>query len=188
MSRRDAIRRIAITLGGTIAIPDIMKAWETPSILNTAAAFSPEQGYLIGQIAEAIIPTTDTPGAIAAGVPAFIEKMVADCYPKEIREKFYADLSKFATSTDYLALNAEKRVAALTQLEAEGKIEAKSIKRFDGSTQLQPAPLFNLLKELTITGYFTSEVGCTQALRYELVPGRYDGDVPYKKGERAWTH
>jgi hypothetical protein len=188
ISRREAIRKVAIMLGGTIALPDILKAWESPEIINVSEAFKTEQGYLIGQIAEAIIPTTDTPGAIAAGVPAFIEKMIADCYTKEIRDKFYADLDRFGSATNYLSLSAEKRIEALKQLEADALKDRSLVKRIEGSTQLQPAPLFDQLKSLTITGYFTSEIGCTQALRYEQVPGRYDGDVPYKKGDRAWAN
>jgi hypothetical protein len=48
-------------------------------------------------------------------------------------------------------------------------------------------PFWGQIKDLTVTGYFTSEVGCTQALRYEPVPGRYDGEMPYKKGDKAWA-
>ena len=50
-----------------------------------------------------------------------------------------------------------------------------------------PAHYFRMMKELTILGYFTSEIGATQALRYVAVPGRYEGCVPYTKGEKAWA-
>jgi hypothetical protein len=43
-----------------------------------------------------------------------------------------------------------------------------------------------VLKELTILGYFSSEIGATQALRYAEVPGAYDGNAPYVRGQRAW--
>jgi hypothetical protein len=43
------------------------------------------------------------------------------------------------------------------------------------------------MKQLTMLGYFTSEVGSTQALRYVPVPGKYEGCIPYKKGDRAWA-
>lgn len=45
---------------------------------------------------------------------------------------------------------------------------------------------FKTIKDLTISGYFSSEIGATKALRYEQIPGRYDGDLPYKKGDKAW--
>lgn len=187
ISRREAIRKAALFIGGSILLPDIVKAWESPSIVNTAAAFNETQTKVIAEIAELIIPTTDTPGAISAGVPAFIEKMVADCYSKEIRDKFYRDLDAFSTETGFLQLSKDKKIYALKKLEAKAKEERNSIKRIPATTQLQPAPLFDTLKDLTVTGYFTSEIGCTQALRYEAVPGRYDGDVPYKKGDKAWA-
>jgi hypothetical protein len=187
ISRREAIRKAALWLGGSILLPDVLKAWESPAIQNTFAAFNENQAKVIAEIAELIIPTTDTPGAISAGVPAFIEKMVADCYSKEIREKFYQDLDAFATENKFLQLSNEQKIEGLKKLEAKAKEERNSIKRIPATTQLQPAPLFDVLKELTVTGYFTSEIGCTQALRYEAVPGRYDGDVPYKKGDRAWA-
>jgi hypothetical protein len=43
------------------------------------------------------------------------------------------------------------------------------------------------MKELTLLGYFTSEVGATKALRYVPIPGRFDGCIPYKKGDKAWA-
>ncbi len=46
---------------------------------------------------------------------------------------------------------------------------------------------FTMMKQLTLTGFFTSEVGMTQALRYVKIPGKYDGDYPYKKGDRAFA-
>lgn len=46
---------------------------------------------------------------------------------------------------------------------------------------------FTLLKQITLTGYFTSEVGMTKGLRFVKVPGKFDGEYPYKKGDRAWA-
>ncbi len=50
-----------------------------------------------------------------------------------------------------------------------------------------PAHYFRLMKELTLLGYFTSEIGCTQAQRYEEAPGRFEPCVPYTPGEGAWA-
>ena len=46
---------------------------------------------------------------------------------------------------------------------------------------------FRLIKELTLLGYFTSKIGCTQAQRYVETPGRFDPCVPYTKGEKSWA-
>ena len=50
-----------------------------------------------------------------------------------------------------------------------------------------PNHYFKLMKELTLLGYFSSEIGATKALRYIAVPGHYDGNLPYKKGDKAWA-
>jgi hypothetical protein len=50
-----------------------------------------------------------------------------------------------------------------------------------------PTHYFRMMKELTMLGYFTSEIGMTQAQRYAETPGRYDPCVPYKPGDKAWA-
>jgi len=50
-----------------------------------------------------------------------------------------------------------------------------------------PAHYFTMMKQLTLLGYFTSKPGATEALRYVPVPGRYEGCIPYTKGEKAWA-
>jgi len=66
-------------------------------------------------------------------------------------------------------------------LDKEQKEYTKTIKKD------APNHYFRMIKELTLLGYFTSEVGCTQALRYLPVPGKYDGDYAYKPGDKAWA-
>ncbi|MFN7279144.1 MAG: gluconate 2-dehydrogenase subunit 3 family protein, partial [bacterium] len=64
----------------------------------------------------------------------------------------------------------------------------KELKEYNAKKQKEdPTHYFGLMKQLTLLGYFTSEIGATQALRYVAVPGRYEGCVPYKKGDRAWA-
>ena len=49
------------------------------------------------------------------------------------------------------------------------------------------AHYFRMMKELALLGYFTSEIGCTVAMRYIETPGRFDPCVPYEPGELAWA-
>ena len=72
------------------------------------------------------------------------------------------------------------RTAFLNELDREQKAYT------DKKTSDQPPHYFRMMKELTILGYFSSEIGCTQAVRFIEVPGRYDGAAPYKKGDRAF--
>ena len=75
----------------------------------------------------------------------------------------------------------EQRKALLTEIDKEANAYNKSKKPED------PAHYFSLMKQLTLLGYFSSEIGATQALRYVAVPGRYEGCIPYKKGDKAWA-
>jgi hypothetical protein len=173
ITRREAIRRVALLLGGAALLPDLLKAWEHPAPVNLLPGWGPGQDALIAEIAERIIPTTDTPGAKAAGVPDFILKMIADCTRPAGQEIFRQGLDRLETEVSarfgrpFVDCSPEEQTAVLREMEQ--------------------TPFFQNFKRLTVLGYFTSETGCTQALRYEPLPGRYEGDLPYKKGDKAWA-
>jgi len=185
VSRREAIKRAAIFFGSTLFLPDVLKAWESPKILNKSIRFSADQSAIIAQVADIIVPTTSTPGAKAAGVPAFIQKMVADCTPQKDQEIFFKGLNKLDSDSvekfgkNFLDCSNEQQIAMLKLAETDSYTNDKKFKPGEH--------FFKTMKNLTVFGYFTSEIGATQALRYEPVPGKYDGDVPYKKGEKAWA-
>jgi hypothetical protein len=81
----------------------------------------------------------------------------------------------------FLAATPEQRLALAEKLDAE------QMQYMHGLEEDQPAHWFRMLKELTLLGYFTSEIGYEQALRYAETPGRYDPCVPYAPGEKAWA-
>lgn len=196
MERREAIQRAAILLGGTIALPSILKAWENPTILNPYFKITAAQEDMIAEIAEIIIPTTDTPGAKAAGVPQFITKMLADCYPSQFTEYFLQTLSKMDTTAEikfglkFADMSPENRIELTKMYQQQAKDERDAFNAMVQSWGLRAGtrvePFFITMKNLTVTGYFTSEIGCTQALRYNQIPGRYE-TVDYKKGDKAWA-
>ena len=198
MERREAIKRAAMMFGGSILMPDILKAWNAPTVIeNPFFTITAAQEALIAEIAETIIPTTSTPGAKAAGVPAFIIKMLADCYEKKTSDDFMTNLTAFDASCttkygkSFVNLGEAERIESLKAAEKQAILDRDKYRReaqsWGMSTIEGAQPFFSMIKSLTATGYFTSEIGCTKALRYEQVPGRYDGDVPYKKGDRAWA-
>ena len=198
MDRREAIRRAAIMVGGSILMPDILKAWNAPHIIeNPLFKITVAQEALIAEIAETIIPTTTTPGAKAAGVPAFIIKMLADCYEQKTSDGVMNSLTAFDADCktkygkSFVELGEAERIEALKASEKQAYLDRDKYKKeaasWGESTIERAQPFFFIMKSLTATGYFTSEIGATQALRYEAVPGRYDGDFPYKKGDKAWA-
>ena len=74
-----------------------------------------------------------------------------------------------------------QREELVKEIDKEAKEHEKNKKKEDASHY------FTMVKQLTLLGYFTSEIGCKQARRYEPVPGKYDGAYPYKKGDKAWS-
>jgi hypothetical protein len=149
--------------------------------------FSPEQISFLDEVAETIIPTTSTPGAKAAKVGQFMQTMVTDCYDEKDQQVFLTGLASIDKACEkmhghgFMKANPEQRTALLTAIDKEATAYKKSKKESD------PNHYFSLMKQLTLLGYFSSEIGATQALRYVAIPGKYEGCIPYKKGDRAWA-
>lgn len=188
MNRRDALERVALILGGTIVGGSaFLQGCKSSSTASAAFALTPDQIAFMDEVAETIIPTTNTPGAKAAKVGAFMNVMVADCYEEKDQKLFVEGIGMIETSAKsmynkgFMDLSADQRSALLNQVNKE--LKAYNDTKKDGD----PNHYFGLMKQLTLLGYFTSEVGATQALRYVAVPGKYEGCIPYAKGDRAWA-
>jgi gluconate 2-dehydrogenase gamma chain len=180
MNRREVIKRTAILMGGAVSAPAIMGILKgctaQPGVDWTPKYFSQDQAFAITELAEIIIPKTDTPGAKEAGVPAFIEQMVFQAYSQENREQFLSDLDQFSNSSGFNKLSADKR-KAFVFAEHEKAISEKT----------QPRPFILTMKELTMLGFFTSKPGATEVLQYEAVPGSYNGCLPLSDVGRTWA-
>jgi Gluconate 2-dehydrogenase subunit 3 len=175
MNRREALQRITLLMGGVLSTQ--MTAGLMGQVINLGPSVPVDaaQTLLLAEVADIIIPTTDTPGAKAAGVEQFIVRVMRDCYQKDEQEKFYAGLAK---------LDADSKATlgkAFTELDVAGKNEI--VKRATGNNRA----FFALMKRLTVAGYFTSEIGATKALEYLPVPGRFEGEVPMTPGQKAWA-
>lgn len=190
MNRRDALSRVALILGGTVIGANVFLEGCTPAdkkAATTGAAFTADDIAFLDEVAETIIPETDTPGAKAAAVGAFMTVMVNDCYTPADQEVFKQGINLLKEAANkkfnksFMDLTAAEKNTFLNELDKEAK-EYQSSKKSD-----QPNHYFRMMKELTLLGYFTSEPGATKALNYVLVPGKYEGCVPYKKGDRAWA-
>ncbi|WP_276359729.1 gluconate 2-dehydrogenase subunit 3 family protein [Daejeonella sp. H1SJ63] len=188
MNRREALKQVSWILGGTIIGSGIFLEYGcNPAQEKTAGFFDQKTIDLLNEIGETILPQTSTPGAKEAKVGEFMDIMVKDCYTKADQKIFTDGLAalqqkcKETQTKEFMNCSASERTAFLTTLDNEQKayMEAKRAE--------EPSHYFRMLKELTLLGFFTSEVGATKALRYIETPGSYDGNVPYKKGDRAWA-
>ena len=191
MDRREAITKVSWLLGGTILGANLfLEIGCTPSADKAASAgsfFNADQIAWLDEVGETILPATSTPGAKAAKVGEFMNVMVRDCYTKADQGVFREGMDKLDEQSKeehgkkFMECSAAERTALLTKIDASQKAYMKD-KKPD-----QPSHYFRMIKELTLLGFFTSEVGATKALRYVAIPGKYDGDVPYKKGDKAWA-
>ncbi len=152
----------------------------------TAAApakFSNENIALLDEVAETILPRTTTPGAKDAKVGQFMSVYVTDCYTLDERAIFHKGLLSLEAQSNktygrgFMALQPEERTAFVSQLDKDARAAVAK-----GETHY-----FTMIKQLTLFGFFTSEVGATQVLRHMPIPGRYDGALAYKPGDRAWA-
>lgn len=200
MNRRELLLAAISTMAGVMVGSPTLRviAGEAPTASASRVVLQGHQPEMVRVLAEMIIPATDTPGAIEAGVPRFIEMMVADWYTDTERGIFLDGLAaldascRTAYGTDFLGCSAEQRVAALSEAEksAAGYVSplppgflATMAKLIDERT-----PFFAKLKELTVVGYFSSELGATEFLEYNPMPMRYDGDFDFAKVGTHWSH
>lgn len=188
MNRREALTRVAWIMGGTVIGANLFLEGCTREAGRTVEGlFEPDTVDFLGDIADTILPPTDSPGAKEAGVGSFIPVMVRDCYTESDQQVFVEGLTALEqASTDkfgrkFRELEAGERTELLSALDKE----AKAYQQGKGGDD--PNHYFHLIKQLTLLGFFTSELGATKALRYVQIPGRYDGDMPYKKGDKAWA-
>jgi Gluconate 2-dehydrogenase subunit 3 len=205
MNRRDAIGKVALLMGGAVIGAEFFISGCKSTTAQVSDLFDTNHVALLNEVADTILPTTSSPGAKAANVGQFMAVMVRDCYTPADQKIFLEGLTKLDDaakkqySNKFLDLTPAQRTDLLTALDKEQKaFTADRNKKLDadkiahkGNDSYKPIELpnhyFRMYKELTLLGYFTSEIGATKALRYIAVPGHYDGNLPYKKGDKAWA-
>jgi hypothetical protein len=150
-----------------------------------SAGFTKPELKILTKAADTIVPVTDTPGAVAAGVPQFIDALARHWMQPE-------ELAQFRAGLADLDQRAQQRYkhgfAACTSAQATGILQAlRAASPYDGHTfelaariEDPKAPFYLRLRDLVVYGYFTSQTGSTKELRYVAVPGRFDGDVDIK--------
>ena len=183
MDRRDVLRLAGVAVPGLAGLdPERLFALaRTAHVAARRAVFDEHQHQTIDAIAELIMPATDTPGARAAGVPAFIEVIVGEWYHDDERAAFLRGLadvdgrSQADFQRTFVELAEPQQAAILTGLDAESRAMPRGA----------PPHFFSRIKDLTLFGYYTSEVGARQELGEVFMPGRYDGAAPVRAARAA---
>jgi Gluconate 2-dehydrogenase subunit 3 len=212
MDRRELLKMIAIVTGASVVGGEFLLSGCKSSNTKSIAEFSNDDILLLDEIGETIIPATGTPGAKAAKIGEFIKTIVNDCYTEKQQHVFMTGLDEFkkkcksatgkkfedcspAEKHDFLVseekianpFNATNEEADIKDRElsdeANKHIPWKDQKEFES----RPAHYYTMIKQLTIWGFFTSKTGMTETLRNLPVPGKFDGNYAYNKGDKAWS-
>lgn len=200
MDRRDLLKSIAILTGGTLIGADALLSSFTYPEHKTIGVLSQNQISLLNELGETILPgTAKSHGAKAANVGALINVIISDCYTKEQQTTFLESLTQINadsmknTKKPFLTAGKSEKHDFLTILDQQAYNfqKDKQLKDIENKNSHEksvsgPNHYFTGLKQLILWAYFNSEIGATEALRFVSVPTRYDGCVPYHKGDRAW--
>jgi len=178
MNRRDALQRTALIMGTALTpalgsailngcVPDIELNWSPRFLTN-------KQALIAGQMADRIIPATDTPGALDVHVDQFIDYMLEEVYSTEDGGAYRTGIekinriSKKELGKDFFELTNDKKDMLLLAFDSEDE------------------RVFQITKELTLIGYFTSEEGMKSNFEYRPIPGEYKDCVPNNPGDKVW--
>jgi hypothetical protein len=211
LTRREVLQYVSALLGGAaLAGGDRLLAYSfdadavAHAYTQGTSLFTAADVALLDEIAETILPETSTPGAKAARTGAFMALMVTDAYTEQAQHVFRAGVEQVdeacrrAHGVNFMTATAAQRLAVVEALDREQKTAMDA--RLPQPTNRAPAPapasdsdepahFFRMMKELALLGYFTSEIGYTQAMRYRESPGRFDPCVPHAPGDKSWaTH
>ena len=184
MKRREAIKSYVLMAGAlsTVSITTILSSCKTETIDGWKPEFfSLEEIDLLKSLTECIIPKTDTPGANDALVHQFIDSAVNDVLEKKEQEVFINGLNRIEErcqlkyQKSFIDLTTEDQNSILTYFHKDSQEKIN----LDKDTQ----EIFPLLRQLTVAGFFTSEIGSTQVLRHNPIPGEFLGCVPFEEGD-----
>lgn len=210
MNRRELLKMIAVVTGGAVVGSEFLLEGCTNPSATTSIGFSKDDIAFLNEVADTILPATQSPGAKAANVGQFMTVAVNDCYTEPDQKTFHEgmkkleDASKKLNGTSFMKSNDKQRYDLLVTLDKEAKEYQKQKNDFDKTqTEKEKAEFakgninfkkeqmsshyFTLIKQLTLWGYFTSKEGMTEALKYVPVPGRWEACIDYKKGDKIMT-
>lgn len=175
LNRRSLLLGAVFLAGGAAALTRFVR--QSSAGADAGPMFSPDQFALLEQVTDTMIPASDTPGALDAGVPDFLRGMLTQWGSRETHAQILAVLDSIEKQAwsrygaAFLALPGERR------LEVMRNVDADALARQD--------PGYGKFKWLVLVGYYQSEIGATQELRYELVPGAWRACLPLAEVGRA---
>ena len=192
MNRREAIKRTAILSGYAVSasfITGFLQGCQPSGAPDWEPQFlSPEQGQLVSEMADTIFPTTDTPGAKDVFVHEFMDLMLKDCSDEKTQQAFLSGIAEVDTDAQnaygkaFAKCSDEQKLELLNSLDQAARAKVKA-----GLQPGEEAPFILTFKQLTFLGYFTSEAVGTTVLKYDPIPGNYDGCIALDEVGGTWA-
>jgi hypothetical protein len=170
MNRRQALMSVSAITAHVLFVDVVAAFARTSAALADESApwqaelFGSDEAAILEDVVDTILPPTSSPGAKAARVHVFVDLAASRCLGSVEQQALSDALDELGET--FGTLPADQRIARLSAMDKT---------------------VFATLKELTVLGYFSSEIGCTQALAYEAVPGGYKGCLDLKPGQKAWA-
>ena len=167
--------------GGAQEVSPTEGASDASSTPDISGFFDAGEMTLISALADTIIPATETPGAVGAGVPETIQALATDWGNDEFRTFWRDGLATLGgvlteqAGGDFASLDPEQRLATLTAYDASV---------FDAQVE---DGFYRALKATVVEAYYMSEPGATEELAYEPVPGEWIGCVPLSEYPKTWA-
>lgn len=211
LDRRSLVKHLALACGlvlSTSSINSLASVLLKPTDLSRrkAGLLNAEQLVILREAAEVIIPTTETPGAIAAGVPDFINQFALSCLNSKEQNSLLQGLEKigmqatanYQQNFDKLTLTQKTELLIKMEQAQASVSQQASVNQqasFNQQTPInQQAPsdqndraTIKLIKSLVTFAYYTSEIGANQELAYLTIPGGYKGNFKFKDVGKAWA-
>jgi hypothetical protein len=191
MQRREALRLLAsaaaLPLLSREAFSMFQAVHEQLPAQPALKTLNPHQDATVTTIAELIIPQTNTPGAKAARVNEFIDLILSEWYDEEQKTAFLSGLAEVDARTrdlfgkDFVDCAEKQQVEMLQVLDDEVGAEHDEQPRRRSREHPVDKNFFSMMKELTLVGYFTSQIGFEQELHGEIIPARHAGCVPLEE-------
>ena len=177
MDRRKALKNLAIVSGGLITLPQWMVSCGVSDTTVHQTSFSIAEQKILASLTDTIIPAGDSIGALSVGVDKFLQKLIDDCYEKDVQDNAKAQLK----ALDESAKAAHKKsFADCTQIQRE-----ELLLKLSTSENKAEKDFFDLMKSETIRGFNTSQKVMTEYLGYKVAPGHYYGCVDVKTSDHA---
>ena len=176
MNRREAVKTTGVLLSGVLITSTGLTACKGDTHTVGAGVLDADDQALIEEIADTLLPTTaNSPGAKAARVGPVINLLLTDCREPAEQKRVVDGLKQFRSTVG-------DHFASMSQTDRENWL-----RRIDADARANADHYFNLVRELSLHAYFSSQIGTTKALRYIMTPGKWVGCVPLEAGQPAWA-